>query len=97
IPEDDRFLELFGSNVLYKGIVESPDQPHEILMRLGAKGMDADKLNVMSSEIAPVLTSGPPGITGFAAGRSRASEVVGYWPALINKDKIETTVKVEEV
>ena len=32
-------------------------------MRLGAKGMDADKLNVMSSEIAPVLTSGPPGIT----------------------------------
>ena len=97
IPEDDRFLELFGSNVLYKGIVESPDQPHEILMRLGAKGMDANKLNVMSSEIAPVLTSGPPGITGFAAGRSRASEVVGYWPALINKDKIETTVKVEEV
>lgn len=97
IPEDDRFLELFGSNVLYKGIVESPDQPHEILMRLGAKGMDANKLNVMSSEIAPVLTSGPPGITGFAAGRSRASEVVGYWPALINKDKIKTTVKVEEV
>lgn len=97
IPEDDRFLELFGNNVLYKGIVESPDQPHEILMRLGAKGMDADKLNVMSSEIAPVLTSGPPGVTGFAAGRSRASEVVGYWPALINKDKIETTVKVEEV
>lgn len=97
IPKEDRFLELFGTNVLYKGIVETPSQPHEIMMRLGAKGQDAAKLNIMSTEIAPVLTSGPPGITGFAAGRVRASEVVGYWPALIGKDKIKTRVQVEEV
>ncbi len=96
IPEEDRFLELFGTNVLYKGLVDSNEQPHEILMRLGAFGDDPRKLNVMGAEIAPVLTSGPPGITGFAGGRARATEIVGYWPALIDKNNVHTSVTVED-
>jgi len=97
IPEENRFLELFGTNVLYKGIAPTPEQPHEILMRIGAKGADAKKLDILGTEIAPLLTSGPPGITGFAGGRARATEIVGYWPALIDKTKVVTRVTVEEV
>jgi hypothetical protein len=97
IPEENRFLELFGTNVLYKGIVPTPDQPHEIMMRIGAKGPNAKKLDILGTEIAPLLTSGPPGITGFAGGRARATEIVGYWPALIDKTKVHTSVTVEEV
>lgn len=97
IPEENRFLELFGTNVLYKGIVPSPAQPHEIMMRIGAKGPNAKKLDILGTEIAPLLTSGPPGITGFAGGRARATEIVGYWPALIDKTKVKTSVTVEEV
>ncbi|HEY3699209.1 MAG TPA: acyclic terpene utilization AtuA family protein, partial [Spongiibacteraceae bacterium] len=81
IAEENRFLELFGTNVLYKGIVPTPEQPHEIMMRIGAKGADAKKLNILGTEIAPLITSGPPGVTGFAGGRARATEIVGYWPA----------------
>jgi hypothetical protein len=36
-------------------------------------------------------------VTGLAAGRARASEIVGYWPALIDKNKVKTSVTVEEV
>ncbi|MDE0511922.1 MAG: DUF1446 domain-containing protein [Gammaproteobacteria bacterium] len=97
IPEEDRFLELFGTNVLYKGLVPAPEQPAEIMMRIGARGNDAKALNVMGGELAPLVTSGPPGLTGFAGGRPKATEVVGYWPALIDKTKVTTSVSVKEV
>lgn len=95
IPEEDQFLELFGTNVLYKGIVPSEQQPHELLMRIGAKGSDRKTLSLLASEIAPLLTSGPPGITGFAGGRARPTEIVSYWPTLIDKNKVHTSVTVE--
>ncbi len=97
IPEEDRFVELFGTNVLYKGMVENNDQPLELLLRIGAKGDDPKALNTLGTEIAPAVTSGPPGVTGIAAGRSRATEVIGYWPALIDKSLINTSFVVEEV
>lgn len=97
IPEEDRFFELFGMNVLYKGIVQTPDDPAEIMMRIGAKGADPKVLDVLGRELAPLVTSGPPGLTGFAGGRPRATEIVGYWPALITKDRVVTTHFVEEV
>ena len=43
------------------------------------------------------MTSGPPGVTGFAGGRPKATEVLGFWPALIDKSLVEPVVEVEEV
>ncbi len=97
IPVEDRFLELIGTNVLYEGLVPVADQPHEILMRLGAKSTDKKKLEILGKEIAPLLTSGPPGLTGYAGGRAKVSNVVGYWPALISRCQIKPTHRVEEV
>ena len=39
------------------------------------------------------MTSGPPGVTGFAGGRPKATEIIGYWPALLSKDKVKTSVQ----
>jgi hypothetical protein len=97
IPEKDRFVEFVGTNVTYKGIVPPPHQPSEIVLRVGAKGQDKKMLEFLGRELAPLVTGGPPGITGFAAGRPSASEIVGYWPALIDKKKVSTTVTVEEL
>ena len=97
IPQEDRFVELVGTNVCYQGIVPAPEQPGEVILRVGAKGADRKALDVIGRELAPLVTAGPPGVTGFAAGRPRASEIVGYWPALIDKDKVTTTVTVKEV
>ena len=97
IPEENRFLELFGTNVLYKGLVPAPEQPAEIMMRIGARADDARALDTLGMELAPLITSGPPGVTGFAGGRPRATEVVGYWPALIDKTRVTTRVSVKEV
>ncbi len=97
IPKEDRFVELFGTNVLYKGIVGENHQPHELLLRIGAKSDSAKALNTLGMEIAPAVTSGPPGVTGIAGGRAKATGVVGYWPALIDKTLIETSFTLEEV
>ena len=57
---------------------------------------DRAKVDRFGREIAPLVTSGPPGVTGFAGGRPKATEIIGYWPALVSKDKIRTTVTTEE-
>ena len=38
-----------------------------------------------------------PGVTGFAGGRPKSQEIVAYWPALIERNLIRTSVSVEEV
>lgn len=97
IPEEDRFVEIFGTNVCYKGIVKLSEPPAEVLLRVGAKSSDKNLLQLLGREVAPLITSGPVGVTGFAAGRPRPAEIVGYWPALIDKTKVRTRVTVEEV
>jgi len=45
-------------------------------------------------EIAPLITAGPPGVTGFAGGRPKPQEVVAFWPALVSKEVVDPEVKV---
>lgn len=97
IPEENRFVEFFGNNVCYEGILPPPEQPGEILLRIGAKGTDKKALDTFGREVVPMLLAGPPGLTGFAGGRPRATEIIGYWPALISKHLVKTRVTVESL
>ena len=65
-----------------------------MVLRLGVKDLDKDEVNRFGMEIAPVITSGPPGITGFSGGRPKAQEIIAYWPTLIPKELVKTTVDV---
>jgi hypothetical protein len=40
-------------------------------------------------EIAPLVTCGPQGITGYAAGRPKVMPVFGYWPCLIPRSAVK--------
>jgi len=44
----------------------------------------------------PLVTSGPPGVTGFAGGRPKATEIIGFWPALLSKGRVQASVTVFE-
>ena len=95
--DEEKFVEIVGTNVCHAGMVPAPSEPAEVVLRIGAKSDDKAKLNRLGMEIVPVVTSGPPGVTGYAGGRPKASEIISYWPALISKDKVKTKVSVEEV
>jgi hypothetical protein len=46
-------------------------------------------------EIAPLVLTGPPSVTGYATGRPRVDEIVAFWPALIDRAAVEPHVRVE--
>ena len=71
-------------------------EPTEVVLRLGVKGHDKAKIDRFGYELVPLVTSGPPGVTGFAGGRPHATEIIGFWPALLAKSKVSTKVSVFE-
>ena len=75
-------------------INDEPDNINEIVLRLSVKDNDREKVNRFGKEIAPLITSGPPGVTGFAGGRPKAQEIISYWPTLIPKELVKTEVDV---
>ena len=94
--DDQKTIELVGTGVCHAGMVPTIDPP-EVVLRIGVRDQDRAKVDRFGMEIVPLVTSGPPGVTGFAGGRPKATDVIGYWPALIDKDLIRPTVAVETV
>jgi hypothetical protein len=89
--------EFLGVNSCHEGIVgEDPGAP-EVVLRVSVKDPDRDQVDRFGREIAPLVTSGPPGVTGFAGGRPKATEAISFWPALIPKDRVTLSVHVEDL
>ncbi|MCB1053647.1 MAG: DUF1446 domain-containing protein [Acidobacteria bacterium] len=93
---EETLTEYLGQGVCHAGMVQSPDAP-EIVLRLGVKDHDYKKVDRFGKELAPLVTSGPPGVTGFAGGRPKPAEIVAYWPALMAREWVNQTVSVQEV
>lgn len=90
----DTRTEYLGISSCHGDINPVPDQINEVVLRLSVRDDAKEKVNRFGKEIAPVITNGPPGITGFAGGRPKAQEIIAYWPALIPKELIQTRVTV---
>ena len=97
ISYDETHTEFVGAGACHRKIGKSSSPPVEVVMRVGVKDRDQKKVDRFGKEIAPLVTSGPPGVTGFAGGRPRATEVIAFWPALIPKDLVKADVRVEVV
>ena len=67
------------------------------MLRIGVRSGERESVNRFGKEIAPLILTGPPSVTGFAGGRPRPSEVISYWPALIPKNLVEPEVKIIEL
>ncbi len=94
---EDTNTEYLGVNSCHDGIVSIPEQINEVVLRLAVRDSDPEKVARFGKELAPLVTNGPPGVTGFAGGRPKPQEVVAFWPALIDKQLVQTHVTVEEV
>jgi len=91
---EEKLVEFLGTNVCHAGIEAAAGTPSDVVLRMGVKGADRDKVDRFGMELVPLVTSGPPGVTGFAGGRPKATEIIGYWPALVAKSRIPTRVEV---
>jgi hypothetical protein len=94
---EEKLVEYLGANVVHAGIAGAEcKDPSEIVLRMGVKGHDQKKVDRFGMELVPLVTSGPPGVTGFAGGRPKATEIIGFWPALVRKEKITARVDVQK-
>jgi Acyclic terpene utilisation family protein AtuA len=89
--------EFLGASTVHAGIAQAPEDPAEIVLRLSVKDPDRKKVERFGREIAPLVTAGPAGVTGFAGGRPKAQEIVAYWPALLPRELVDWAVSVQEI
>ena len=88
--------EFVGWNASHGHLAGPPrsDQP-EVQLRIALRAREKAPLEKFAREIAPLVLTGPPTVTGFAGGRPKVEEIVAYWPALIDRTVIEQHLRVE--
>lgn len=89
--------EFMGYNSCHGPLSVMPNEINEVVLRIGVRGSDYKAVQRFGMELAPLILTGPPAVTGFAGGRPKPSEVIAYWPALIPKTAVQPSVEVVEV
>ena len=95
---DQILTEFVGANSSHGPLAGEPQRDvAEVQLRVGVRSEDRKVVERFTKEIAPLILTGPPAVTGFAGGRPKVEEIVAYWPALIPKTEITAKVDVIEV
>ena len=88
--------EYVGVDATHGPLADRPTgREAEVQLRVGVRSNDKKAVERFSREIAPLVLTGPPSVTGFAGGRPAVEEIVAYWPALIDRTVVEPHVRVE--
>ena len=74
---------------------EPPSDLPEVQLRVAVRAADRSVVERFGREVAPLVLTGPPSVTGYAGGRARPQEIVAFWPALIRREAVEPFVTVE--
>ena len=73
---------------------EPPADLPEVQLRVAVRGHDQAAVERFTREIAPLVLTGPPTVTGYLGGRPKVQEILAYWPALIRRDAVEPGLQV---
>jgi hypothetical protein len=84
-------VECLGTGDSVPGVLPRCDPP-EVVLRVAVADPSKAVVERFSREFAPLVTSGPPGVSGYTGGRPPVREVFAYWPALVDRTLIEPVV-----
>jgi Acyclic terpene utilisation family protein AtuA len=74
---DQILTEFVGANAAHGALAGQPSPDlAEVQLRVGVRGDDRKAIERFTKEIAPLILTGPPGVTGFAGGRPKVEEIV---------------------
>jgi len=88
--------EYVGYNSCHGPLAKRTEESNEVVLRVGVRGADVASVERFGKELAPLILTGPPAVTGFAGGRPKPKEVMSYWPALIPKAAVSPKVSINE-
>jgi hypothetical protein len=91
---DKLLTEFVGVSATHGPLAGPSHDVPEVQLRVGVRSPGRAAVERFTRELAPLVLNGPPSVTGFAGGRPKVEEIVAYWPALIDKRVVQTTVEV---
>ncbi len=86
--------EYIGNDSTHKNLFKTHTQ-HEILLKLGVRDANKDKLLIFRKFLPSIILSGPCGVA-VTGGAPNISEVVSFWPALLSKSLCHPKASVFE-
>jgi hypothetical protein len=90
---DGSLVECLGEGQSAPGF-ESQGDVREVMLRVSVRDRRREAVERFTKEFAPLITSGPPGLAGYATGRGAVRPVFAYWPTLVPKSLVAPRVTV---
>jgi hypothetical protein len=90
---DERLIEVLGTGAGAPGFAPT-GEVREVVLRVSVRDGRREAVERFTKEIAPLITSGPPGLAGYASGRSAVRPVFAYWPTLVPKELVTPQVEL---
>jgi hypothetical protein len=84
----------YGGGVPGAWLWRKYQSPGELVLRVSAHDPRREAIDCFAQQFAPLITSGPAGLAGYAAGRPQVRPVFAYWPALVDKLLVKHEVEV---
>ena len=86
----ETLVECLGTGASVRGIASRMSDTHlvETVLRVSVAAEKKESVDRFTREIAPLVTCGPQGVTGYAAGRPKVLPIFGYWPCLIPRETV---------
>src|SRR5207245_6386220 len=94
---DQVLTEFVGANATHGPLAGEPSADlAEVQLRVGVRGNDRMAIERFTKEIAPLILTGPPAVTGFAGRRPKVEEIVAYCTALMPNNEITSLLDIIE-
>jgi hypothetical protein len=90
----DSLVECLGAGAVVPGLLRPEGAVGEVVLRVTVRDPNRAAVERFCRELAPLVTSGPPGVAGYATGRPSPRPAFGYWPTLVPRSLVEAAVTV---
>ena len=89
-------VECLGAGDSVPGLLSPEEQEvlKEVVLRVAVADSRKEAVERFAKELAPLVTGGAPGVTGYTSGRPRPRPVFGFWPCLIPRERVNPKVEV---
>ncbi len=88
-------VECLSTGACVEGLLPDPIAASQLetVLRIAVEAESRAAVEQFTRELVPLITSGPPGTTGYAEGRPRVHSVFRYWPCLIDRSRVVPRVE----
>jgi hypothetical protein len=88
-------VECLGAGDSLPGVWPRPSETWEVVLRMSVHDRSRAAVERWTRELAPLVTSGPPGVTGYTGARVKPHRVLAHWPSAISRHRVFPRVIVQ--